>query len=96
MREKVKRHDEFYVYIVQCKNGAYYTGYTNDIKRRIAEHNNGHGAKYLRGKIPVKLVYAKEYHYYKNVLKEERQIKKMTRKQKEDLIRIYEKRNQEG
>ncbi|MBU0759611.1 MAG: GIY-YIG nuclease family protein [Candidatus Omnitrophica bacterium] len=91
MRKKVKRHSEFYVYIIQCKNGTYYTGYTNNLDNRINEHNSGHGAKYLRGKVPVKLVYAKEYKYYKNALWAERVLKKLTRKQKEELIRIYAK-----
>lgn len=91
MREKIKRHSQYFVYVVQCKNGIYYTGYTNNLENRIKEHNSGHGAKYLRGKLPVKLVYAKEYKYYKNALHAERNIKKMTRKQKEELIKIYEK-----
>ncbi len=85
----IKREGRFYVYIVQCRDGTYYTGYTNDLENRIASHNNGNGAKYLKGKLPVKLVYSKEYHYYKNALRSERRIKKLTRKQKEKLIGIY-------
>ena len=81
----------FYVYIVKCTAGAYYTGYTNDLDVRIKSHNKGHGAKYLRGKEPVELVYSKEYRYYKNALHAERNLKKLTRKQKEEMIRIYEK-----
>jgi putative endonuclease len=92
-RKAIKREDEFFVYIVQCRDGTYYTGYTNDLKSRVALHNSGNGAKYLRGKLPVKLVYAKEYHYYKNALHGEKNIKKLTREQKEKLIRIYEQRN---
>lgn len=49
----------------------------------------GNGAKYLKGKSPVQLVYAKEYKYYKNALRGERNLKKLTRKQKEDLIIKY-------
>ena len=81
------------MYILQCSNGTYYTGYTNNLENRIKEHNNGNGAKYLRGKLPVKLVYAKEYRYYKNAVHRERNIKKMTRKQKEELVRIYNENN---
>jgi len=91
MRKKIKRHSLYYIYIVQCQIGTYYTGYTNNLEKRIADHNNGHGSKYLRGKGPVKLVYAKEYKYYKNVLRAERSLKKLTRVQKEELIRIYAK-----
>lgn len=81
------------MYILQCSNGTYYTGYTNNLENRIKEHNSGNGAKYLRGKLPVKLVYAKEYRYYKNAVHRERNIKKMTRKQKEELTRIYNENN---
>jgi putative endonuclease len=78
---------KFYVYIVECQDGAYYTGYTNDLEKRIDEHNNSkRGARYTRYKRPVKLVYAKEYQYYKDALDEERNIKKLTREQKEELV----------
>jgi len=53
-------------------------------------HNRGKGAKYLRGKLPVQLVYAKEYKYYKNAIRAESRIKKLTRAKKENLIRNYE------
>ena len=89
----MNRSGKFYVYIVECRNGTYYTGSTNNIENRIKLHNSGHGAKYLRGKLPVKLVYKKEYGYYKNVLHAERNLKKLTRAQKEELIRIYENSN---
>ena len=63
MADKIARKSKYWVYIVQCVNCTYYTGYTNNLDNRIKEHNNGHGAKYLKGKLPVKLVYAKEYQY---------------------------------
>ena len=88
-QKAIKRKDKFFVYIVQCKDGTYYTGYTNDLEIRISLHNSGHGAKFLKGKLPVRLVYAKEYRYYKNVLRGERKIKKLTRNQKERLIKNY-------
>ncbi len=92
-QKTIKREGRFFVYIVQCKDGTYYTGSTNDIENRVKLHNKGHGAKYLRGKQPVKLVYAKEYSYYKNALRRERDIKKMTWEQKEKLIKVYERNN---
>ncbi|MEW6171010.1 MAG: GIY-YIG nuclease family protein [Candidatus Omnitrophota bacterium] len=91
MRRKIKRRDRYFVYFVECSIGMYYAGYTNDLDARIKLHNSGHGARYLRGKLPVKLVYAKEYKNYKNALRGERNLKKLTRKQKEDSIRIYER-----
>ena len=89
----IKRGGEFWVYIVECVDKTFYTGYTNDLEKRVNEHNSnsGRGAKYLRGKKPVKLVYAKEYRYYKNAMHAEIAIKKLTRQQKEGLIRIYGK-----
>jgi putative endonuclease len=92
----LSRKSKYWVYIVQCRDGTYYTGYTNDLEKRIDLHNSGNGAKYLRSRIPVKLVYAKEYHYYKNALRRERNIKKMTREQKERLIRIYNENNNQN
>ena len=56
MRDKFRREGEFYAYIVKCADGTYYTGYTNDLDNRIKEHNNSkRGAKYLRGRLPVRL-----------------------------------------
>ena len=73
--------------MVECSDGTYYTGSTNDLENRLKLHNSGQGAKCLRGKRPVKLIYTKEYRYYKNVLHAERNLKKLTRKQKEELIK---------
>ena len=85
----MKRRNKHYVYIVECRNGSYYTGYAKDINKRIEIHNRGLGAKYLRGKLPVRLVYSKEYPYYQDALKAENSLKKLTRKQKQDLIQIF-------
>jgi putative endonuclease len=75
--------------MVRCYDGTYYTGYTKDLENRIALHNSGRGAKYVKGKLPIKLVYAKEYRYYKSALNEERRIKTLKREQKSELVRIY-------
>ena len=77
------------MYIVQCRDGTYYTGYTKNLKQRVSLHNSGNGAKYLKSKLPVKFVYAKEYRYYKNALRAERRVKKLTRVQRLRLIRNY-------
>jgi putative endonuclease len=77
----MKRTGKFFVYIVECKDSTYYTGSTNDIEKRIEEHNHSkRGAKYLRGRMPVELVYAKEYRYYKRAVRKEREIKRLTHK----------------
>jgi len=88
-RKKIQRCAQYYVYMVQCQTGAYYTGFTNNLNRRIAEHNSGKGAKYLKGKGPVECVYSKEYRYYKSALRRERELKRFSRPQKEKLIKQY-------
>jgi putative endonuclease len=85
-----KKHGCYYLYMVRCSNVTYYTGSAKDLDNRIKLHDSGHGAKYLKGKGPVRLVYSKEYKYYKNVLHAERNLKKLTREQKDNLIRNYE------
>ena len=50
----------YYTYIVECSDGTYYTGYTNDLRQRIRTHNEKKGAKYTRSRTPVTLVYAEE------------------------------------
>ncbi len=92
-RKAVKRKSRFFAYIVQCRDGTCYTGYTQNLEERVSLHNSGKGAKYLRGKSPVKLVYTKQYRYYKSALNEERRIKKLTRAQKLNLIRDYAENN---
>jgi len=74
------------VYIVRCRDGTYYTGYTPDIKKRVELHNKGRGAKYTRDRRPVELVWYKEYRYFKLAFMEEKRIKTFTREKKERLI----------
>jgi len=90
-KREIKREGKFYVYMLRCKHGTYYTGYTNNLEKRIKLHNSGRGAKYLRGRGPVKLVYAKEYKHYKKAVDTELGIKGMTHKEKEKLILMYKK-----
>ena len=86
IKKRFVRIGKFYVYIVRCADGTYYTGYTPNLKRRIKLHNAGKGAKYTRQHRPVKLVWHKRYRYFKVAFKREIAIKKMNRTQKERLI----------
>lgn len=90
-RRKLTGRGTFYVYIVACIDGTYYTGATGDLKERITRHNQGRGAKYVRGRRPVELVYAHRYRDYKLALIAERKIKTLTRTEKEALIVSGEK-----
>ena len=89
----IKREGRFFVYIIQCRDGTYYTGYTNDLESRVALHNSGKGAKYVKYKLPAELIYAKEYRYFKRALNEEKRIKKLSREQKTKLVRAYAESN---
>ena len=78
----------YYVYMVECSDGTYYTGITTDLKRRIEEHNTSEkGAKYTRTRRPVKLVYSEEYPDRSSASKREWEIKnKFTRAEKQKLL----------
>lgn len=78
---------DHWVYIVRCSDGTYYTGYTTDLDRRIAEHNAGDGAKYTRGRTPVVLVHAERFDAKSAAMRREHGIKQLTRTEKESLIR---------
>ena len=75
-----------YTYIVRCKDGSLYTGWTNDIEKRIKAHNEGKGAKYTKSRRPVKLVYYEEFQTKEEAMKREYAIKHMRRKEKEKII----------
>ena len=75
-----------YVYAVECSDGTFYTGYTVDVERRVNEHNEGTGAKYTRGKTPVKLVYSEQYDTRSRAMQREYEIKQLTRQEKEKLF----------
>ena len=76
----------FYCYMVECANGALYTGWTTDPIRREKEHNAGRGARYTRMYGPVRLVYIEEVDGHVEALKREIQIKKLGAKNKRRLI----------
>lgn len=84
---KFVRVGNFHVYIVRCSDGSYYTGYSPDLKRRIALHNAGRGAKYTRARRPVKLVWSRKFRYFKTAIKAEVAVKKLNRAQKAKLIK---------
>ena len=76
------------VYILKCADGTFYTGITTDLRRRVAEHSNSLlGAKYTRGRRPVKLVYLKKFKNRSAASGEEIAIKKLSRENKIELIK---------
>ena len=75
-----------YVYILKCSDGTFYTGWTTDIEARVNTHNSGSGAKYTRGRRPVRLVYYEELPDRSAALKREAAIKRLPRNKKLELI----------
>jgi putative endonuclease len=78
--------NEHYFYVLTCRDGSFYGGYTNNLERRIQLHNDGKGAKYTRGRGPVKLTYYKCFENKGDALRAEYHFKKLTRKQKLDFL----------
>ena len=76
----------FYVYILRCADESYYTGHTEDLEFRLAEHESGHIPGYTHRRRPVKLVFAEEFSTRIEALESERQIKGWSRAKKEALI----------
>ena len=76
----------YYVYLLRCADGTLYTGFTNDLARRLAAHNAGRGAKYTRGRRPVELVYWESFSNTSSALRREYAIKQLPRRQKLTLI----------
>ncbi|GMA64803.1 GIY-YIG nuclease family protein [Alicyclobacillus fastidiosus] len=76
----------FYVYVLECRDGTLYTGYTNDLSHRVEVHNAGRGAKYTRARTPVRLVYSEQMADKSAALRREIEIKKLARKDKLALI----------
>lgn len=79
-----------YTYIVECKDGTYYTGWTNNLNKRLEAHNTGKGAKYTKTRRPVKLVYQESFETKEEAMSREYAIKKLTRQEKIDLIQKKE------
>jgi putative endonuclease len=76
----------YFVYIVKCSDNTLYTGYTDELEKRIKVHNQGKGAKYTRGRLPVTLCYFEKVQTKSEALKREISLKKLNRKEKLKLI----------
>lgn len=75
-----------YTYIVECSDGTLYTGWTNNLEKRIAKHNSGKGAKYTKTRLPVVLKYYEEFQTKEEAMSREYRIKQLSRKEKLKLI----------
>ena len=75
-----------YCYILRCADGTLYTGWTNDLERRLRAHNAGRGGKYTRVRRPVELAYYEQFNSKEEAMSREWHIKRLTRDQKQALI----------
>jgi len=75
-----------YVYLLRCTDGSFYCGWTTDLKKRVAAHNAGTGAKYTRSRLPVSLVYCEEYEDRSEALSREWHLKRLSHREKLELI----------
>ena len=75
-----------YTYIVRCSDGSLYTGWTNDLEKRIRAHNEGKGAKYTKSRRPVVLAYYEEFRTKEEAMRREWEIKRMRRQEKMRMI----------
>lgn len=83
--------DGHVVYMLRCNDATIYTGYTNDLAKRLKVHESGKGAKYTRGRGPFTLAYCAYYSTKREAMQEEYRIKRLTRSQKERLIHSGQK-----
>lgn len=82
-----------YTYILECMDGTYYTGWTNNLEKRLKDHNDGKGAKYTKARLPVSLIYYEEFQTKEEAMRREYAIKHMTRNEKKQLISEYRKQS---
>lgn len=78
-----------YTYMLRCRDKSLYTGWTNNIEKRVDEHNDGKGAKYTRSRRPVELVYYELFETKEEAMRREWQIKQLSKKEKEALIKKH-------
>ena len=87
IRAEKEWKDMNYTYILKCSDETLYTGWTNDLEKRINAHNAGKGAKYTKNRRPVKLAYYEEFATKEEAMSREYAIKQLTRIKKEELIK---------
>lgn len=76
-----------YFYILLCKDGSFYAGYTNNLSKRLKTHNEGKGAKYTRARLPVKMIYYQPFETKQEAMRAEYRFKQLVRKEKEAFLR---------
>ncbi|MBR3069278.1 MAG: GIY-YIG nuclease family protein [Lachnospiraceae bacterium] len=83
--------EKCYTYMVRCSDGTLYTGWTNNLEKRMEAHNSGRGAKYTKSRRPVELVYFKEFTQKSDAMSREARLKQLGRAEKLKLIAMSAK-----
>jgi putative endonuclease len=78
----------YYVYILLCKDGTYYTGHAKNVKHRVEQHKKGQGARYTRMHRPAEIVYVEEFNSRTDAMKREREIKSFSHSKKQRLVNV--------
>ena len=85
IRNRKKKPIPYYVYMLLCDDGSYYTGYTSNVRSRLQRHRKGHGARYTRMRKPKEIVYVCRFATRRAAMRRERQMKALSHDQKRDL-----------
>ncbi|GKV57827.1 UPF0213 protein YazA [Sporosarcina sp. NCCP-2222] len=83
----MEKENDHIFYVLECKDGSYYAGYTNDLARRIQAHNDGKGAKYTRAKRPVRCIYSETFDNKREAMQAEYRFKQLSRLEKERYMK---------
>jgi putative endonuclease len=91
----LKKHKSYFVYMLLCNDGSYYTGYTSNVLSRFERHKKGHGARYTKMRQPKRIVYLQRFSTRRAAMRRERQMKALSHDDKRDLSRL-QKLNRSG
>ena len=86
IKETTEKYSMFFVYLLECADGTFYTGQTNNLQRRMSEHKKGKGAKYVRSRLPFTLKYAETHPTRGHAMRRENEIKSWNRRKKRQLF----------
>lgn len=81
----------YYLYLLRLSDGSLYCGITNDVERRLKEHRNGYGSKYVKGRLPLELVYLEKLDNRKKAMHREEKVKSYSKDRKEELVNSWQK-----
>ena len=86
LRETIEPKESYFVYLLLCDDGSYYTGYTNNVVSRFERHQKGYGARYTRLRRPQKVVHVEKFRSRRAAIRRELQIKSLNHREKQELV----------